>query len=91
MYDTFWGLNFWFPTAAYQEDDYWSAMQYTFFFFTLIQFIYPINLNVSSLVEEKAARIAEGMKMMGASKTAYWLSWILWFGFEQTLIALGMT
>ena len=27
---------------------------------------------------------------MGSSKTAYWLSWILWFGLEQTIIAIGV-
>ena len=48
-------------------------------------------MNVTALVEEKSARITESLKMMGSSKTAYWLSWILWFGFEQTLIAISVT
>ena len=90
LHDQFYGLNFYLPTAAFKSDQFWFYLQYTFIFFTLLQYIYPINLNVSSLVEEKAARIAEGMKMMGATKSAYWLSWILWFGFEQTLISLGI-
>ena len=87
FYDRFKGLNFYMPTAAYSENDYWSNMQYAFLFFLMLMYIYPINLNVSALVEEKAAKIAEGMKMMGATKSAYWLSFVIWFGMEQTFIA----
>ena len=90
LYESFAAFNFYFPTASYETNSYWDSgtTQFGFIFYVLLMFVYPINLNVSALVEEKAGRIKEGMKMMGARNDAYWLSWILWFGFEQTLISI---
>eukprot|EP01083_Nonionella_stella_P217797 781659_1 len=51
-------------------------------------FCYPIITVLSILVEEKRSKIKEGMKMMGATTTAYWTSWTIWFFIEFTGMAL---
>ena len=63
-------------------------MQTPFTIFTAIMFIYPIIQILSLLVSEKASKIKEGMKMMGATNSIYWCSMYLWFTLEFTLICI---
>ena len=55
------------PTPAYTKDDFWVTITGLFVFFILISFVYPYSQIVKALVEEKAAKIKEGLKMMGAT------------------------
>ena len=75
------------PTAAYTTDDFWTTISGLFVFFILISFVYPYSQIVKALVEEKAAKIKEGLKMMGATFATFWVSWYLWFLFEFILMA----
>eukprot|EP01084_Bolivina_argentea_P043552 80231_1 len=63
-----------FPTPAYQADDFWLTITGLFVFFILIAFVYPYSQIVKALVGEKAAKIKEGMKMMGATFSTFWVS-----------------
>lgn len=54
-------------------------------------FSYPVIQVLSILIEEKASKIKEGMKMMGATTSTYWLSWFIWFFCEFTLICAAVT
>eukprot|EP01083_Nonionella_stella_P193084 713453_1 len=82
---------FMFPTAKYQQSNFWNTVGGFFSFFLFIMFCYPVITVVSILVEEKQTKIKEGMKMMGATTSAYWLSWFIWFTAEFTFIALCVT
>ena len=53
--------------GAYETDAFWSTLQGLFVFFILISFVYPFSQIVKTLVEEKADKIKEGLKMMGAT------------------------
>eukprot|EP01084_Bolivina_argentea_P269163 457388_1 len=79
---------FMFPTKSYEESTYWNYIGQTFPFILFIMFCYPIITVLSILVEEKRSKIKEGMKMMGATTTAYWTSWTIWFFIEFTGMAL---
>ena len=65
-----------FPTASYSTDAFWDDLGWMMFAFILIQFISPINVIVSVLVNEKADKITEGLKMMGATLASYWVSYL---------------
>eukprot|EP01084_Bolivina_argentea_P142149 249724_1 len=82
---------FQFATAEYAKGDYWDAVGSQFPFFCFIMFCYPIITVLSILVQEKQTKIKEGMKMMGATTSAYWTSWIIWFFIEFTLMTLLVT
>ncbi len=79
--------HFVFPTASYSTDGFWSTLEGLFIFFILISFVYPFSQIVKSLVEEKADKIKEGLKMMGATFSTFWVSWYLWFFMEFTIMA----
>eukprot|EP01083_Nonionella_stella_P193083 713449_1 len=79
-----------FPTASYETDTFWSKLQQLFIFFILISFVYPFSQIVKALVEEKAFKIKEGLRMMGATFGAFWMSWYLWFWFEFLIMAFCM-
>eukprot|EP01084_Bolivina_argentea_P017213 32156_1 len=68
-----------FPTNEYKTDNFWYDISRIFVFFILIGFVYPYSQVVKDLVEEKSNKIKEGLKMMGATATTYWMSWYLWF------------
>lgn len=76
-----------FPVKGFSTDRFWSDFGALFFFFVLIQFVYPINVIVTVLVNEKADKIAEGLKMMGATLASYWVSWIVWFFCESAIVS----
>eukprot|EP01083_Nonionella_stella_P272400 923657_1 len=76
-----------FPTGSYSTDDFWTTLEGLFVFFILISFVYPFSQIVKSLVEEKADKIKEGLKMMGATFSTFWVSWYLWFFMEFTIMA----
>eukprot|EP00486_Rosalina_sp_Unknown_P000997 CAMPEP_0201566782 /NCGR_PEP_ID=MMETSP0190_2-20130828/6860_1 /ASSEMBLY_ACC=CAM_ASM_000263 /TAXON_ID=37353 /ORGANISM="Rosalina sp." /LENGTH=1780 /DNA_ID=CAMNT_0047985985 /DNA_START=1581 /DNA_END=6920 /DNA_ORIENTATION=- len=75
------------PTPAYETDDFWTTISGLFVFFILISFVYPYSQIVKALVEEKAGKIKEGLKMMGATFSSFWVSWYIWFFFEFVLMA----
>ena len=60
-------------------------------FFIIVIFVNPINMMVSVLVQDKANRLTEGLKMMGATNSSLWISWTFWWFLEMTLIAFGIT
>merc|ERR1719295_2172033 len=81
--------GFWaFPVGEYETDSFWSTLTNLFVFFILISFVYPFSQIVKVLVEEKADKIKEGLKMMGATFGTFWMSWYLWFLFEFFIMAL---
>merc|ERR1719461_2163803 len=84
--------GFWaFPVGRYETDDFWSTLQPLFVFFILISFVYPFSQIVKALVEEKASKIKEGLKMMGATFGTFWVSWYIWFLFEFIIMAISFT
>eukprot|EP01084_Bolivina_argentea_P269164 457390_1 len=82
---------FMFPTKSYEESTYWNYIGQTFPFILFIMFCYPIITVLSILIEEKQSKIKEGMKMMGATTSTYWLSWFIFFFIEFTMIAVLVT
>ena len=79
---------FMFATYPYLNDNYWVFIGQIFGFFLFIMFCYPITEILSILVDEKAKKIKEQLKMMGATSSTYWLSWFTWFFIQFTLIAI---
>merc|ERR1719295_1658548 len=63
---------FQFASYPYKEDNFWLFAGGLFGFFLFIMFSYPLITVISILVEEKRSKIKEGMKMMGATTSAYW-------------------
>lgn len=55
--------------------------------FLVLIYILPVYQSVYSIVKEKETRSKEGMRMMGMSDTAYWLSWFVHYTLINTVIA----
>ncbi len=76
-----------FPTEEFETDTYWDNGADLMPYFLLLAFIYPCTQVTAFLVVEKSTKMREGLKMMGASTSAFWVSWFIWFFFEYTIIA----
>merc|ERR1719233_110173 len=86
-----------FPVAGYLKDDYhtyFGTILPTLFF---VAFVYSFSQTVAKIVNEKASKITEGMKMMGASSFNLWASHYmyaflssLWVSVWAAIILKGM-
>jgi len=65
-----------FPTPAHRDDTFASLLGSQLTFLWILAFVWPVTKLSKLLVEEKEKRMKEGMKMMGLSESALWLSWI---------------
>ena len=79
------------PTAGYVTDDFYSILSGMLPFLMILAFIYPYFVISGAVVQEKADKIKEGLQMMGASITSYWLSIYLYYGAKFLIIALLCT
>ena len=66
-------------TKAHTKDVFMDGIGGSFSLFFLLIFIGPKYRFISSVVEEKASRAREGMKLMGLKDTPYWLSWFVYY------------
>ena len=66
-------------TKAYTKDEFMDGIGGSLAFFFLLIFIAPQYRFISLVVEEKASRAREGMKIMGLKDAPYWLSWFVYY------------
>ncbi len=75
------------PTAGYLTDEFFKILSDFLTFMMILAFIYPYFVLSGAIVQEKASKIKEGLRMMGASVTSYWLSIYCYYGIKFTFIA----
>eukprot|EP00495_Collosphaeridae_sp_1-RS-2012_P001208 TRINITY_DN1264_c0_g1_i1.p1 TRINITY_DN1264_c0_g1~~TRINITY_DN1264_c0_g1_i1.p1 ORF type:complete len:307 (+),score=37.99 TRINITY_DN1264_c0_g1_i1:170-1090(+) len=66
-----------FPTNPYLEDIFAQAMTGTLGLFLALVYVWPISSMIKGVVQEKEARIKEGMKIMGLQEFPILLSYIV--------------
>jgi ATP-binding cassette subfamily A (ABC1) protein 3 len=76
------------PTHAHIDDLFATVLSSLIGFLYALAFIWPVTKIVKQLVEEKENRIKEGMKMMGLSETALFLSHLTTYIFVFAVIAI---
>ena len=64
-------------TEDYTESEVLKGIGGSITLFFLLMFIVPQYRLITIVVNEKASRNREGMKMMGLRDTPYWLSWFV--------------
>jgi len=79
------------PTAGYVTDEFYEVLAGMLPFLLILAFIYPYFVITGFVVQEKASKIKEGLRMMGASISVYWLSIYLYYGVKFTVIAFLCT
>jgi hypothetical protein len=52
-----------------------------------VMFVLPVYNMVFFIVKEKEHRAKESMRMMALSDTSYWLSWLLYYSLQVTVIS----
>lgn len=99
------GLDFWeeflktvfsvqfvpFPIPAHDNDKIGMYLNNVIGLFFVLAFMWPFSRLVRNIVQEKEDRIKEGMRMMGMSNAAFWLSWSLMYAGLLTLSCVIMT
>mmetsp|Transcript_7608 Transcript_7608/g.12112 ORF Transcript_7608/g.12112 Transcript_7608/m.12112 type:complete len:1794 (-) Transcript_7608:303-5684(-) len=66
-----------FPTPQYREDEFDGYVSSLLPILFTLTFIWPVTRLVKQFVEEKELRIKEGLKTMGMSTSAHFLSWFV--------------
>jgi len=86
-----------FPVTGYLKDDYHTYFGTTLPTLFFAAFVYSFSQTVAKIVNEKASKITEGMKMMGASGFNLWAShyiyalmFSLWVSVWAAIILKGM-
>ena len=79
------------PAAGYLSDDFYSTLSGMLPFMMILAFIYPYFVLSGAIVTEKASKIKEGLQMMGASITTYWLSVYIYYGTKFFIISFLCT
>ena len=79
------------PTAGYLTDEFYQILSGLLPFMMILAFIYPYFVISGAVVQEKANKIKEGLQMMGASITSYWLSTYLYYALKFIIIAFLCT
>lgn len=80
-----------FPEAAYRTDDFAGAIGALLPLFIILSYIVPVSQLIRALVLEKERKIKEGMKMMGLTNSAFYLSWFATTFVQFLLIAVLVT
>ena len=75
------------PTAGYLTDEFYKVLSGMLPFLMILAFIYPYFVISGFVVQDKASKIKEGLRMMGASITSYWLSIYLYYGIKFIIIS----
>ena len=65
------------PRIAFDSDNFLSGAASFLPLILTLAFLYPVAQMVSGIVREKETRVREGMLIMGLSKTAFEVSWVL--------------
>lgn len=76
-----------FAMPSFKYDEFWDIAS-DLDLFIYLTFMLLFNHTLKSIVEEKEREIKEGMKMMGLSDTALWLSWFITYGISAFLASL---
>lgn len=66
-------------TKAYTKDEFMDNIGPSLAIFFLLIFIAPQYRLITFIVDEKASRAREGMKIMGLKDAPYWLSWFIYY------------
>lgn len=81
-----------FPVTPYTDTQgFFSALAGVFPLYLVISILFPVARLVRGVVWEKEARLAEGVRMVGAAEGASALSWLAVYGALFTAIACGST
>ena len=75
-----------FKARETTSDGFTRLLQIIFPFFLLLMYIPLLYRTVYRMVEEKATRAKESMRMMGMSDWAYWLSWLYYYSVVNTIL-----
>jgi ATP-binding cassette subfamily A (ABC1) protein 3 len=79
------------PTPSYIHDNFASVISgFVGLLFTIV-FLLPVTRVIKLIVEEKELRIREGMKMMGLSTSALWISWLITYFVIYVIISILIT
>jgi hypothetical protein len=55
--------------------------------FMLLMYVPIVYTTVYKMVQERENRVRESMKIMGLTDTPYWLSWFVFYSFQNLIIA----
>lgn len=72
----------------YVEDGFASVIAMTVPLFVTISYMIPVCRMISQIINEKETKIKEAMLMMGLTRSAYWLSWITYYGIVYLIITI---
>lgn len=74
-------------TPDYTVDQFMDQLDQSFAFFLLVIYLTPMYRLIGFIVEEKASRAREGMKIMGLKDFPYWMSWFVYYFILITFIS----
>eukprot|EP01084_Bolivina_argentea_P154983 270135_1 len=89
-YDYLWNY-FIYPSTKADRNAFWQNFQPQFPTVILFMFMFNIADMIGNLVTEKTDGTREALKIMGATRIGYWLSWFIWHFMEYSIIALGIS
>lgn len=56
----------------------------------IVSFLVPLYKCVHMVVAEKDSKMRESLRMVGMSESSFWLSWLAYFTWVNTLVSLSM-
>ena len=56
----------------------------------IVSFLVPLYKTIHIMVSEKDSKIRESLKMVGMNDLAFWLSWLAYYTWVNTLVCLSM-
>jgi len=80
-----------FATPPFVHDPFADVVAGTLGLFFTIIFNYPVTRLIKGIVEEKQLRIKEGMKMMGLTESALFMSWFATYFIIYFIMAFFIT
>ena len=79
------------PEPEHKYDAFWDVAVGLLPFAMIVAFLYPYFYVTGFIVNEKASKIKEGLKMMGSSTIVYWSSIYIYFGIKFFIVAFLCT
>ena len=77
-----------FTVPAYNQDSLVNWIKGVLIFYTAYPLLIPYLRMSNNLISEKEKKIKEGMKMMGLTTTAFYLSWIIFYLIVYAVISV---
>eukprot|EP01083_Nonionella_stella_P305332 1064750_1 len=76
-----------FWTQEHDDDPFMDSMGSLLPFYIVSCFLLPFSYLIKDIVEEKAAKIKEGMRTMGLHILSFWMSWFITYLCIMTVVA----